>query len=116
MFYVCAQCGEYSEEKRIEPEGPFAICLYCDYQQLFVLSPLFVVSGPSGAGKTAICLELARRTSECICLEMDILWRSEFDTPANDYRDFRETWLRMAWNISQSGIPVALFGSTEPRQ
>ncbi|MEZ4519803.1 MAG: hypothetical protein R3C44_24235 [Chloroflexota bacterium] len=44
-------------------------------------------------------------------LESDILWRPEFNTPENQYRDFFELWLRMAKNISQSGQPVILFGA-----
>jgi gluconate kinase len=49
-------------------------------------------------------------------MECDILWRKEFDHPENDYRDYRELWLRMCKNISQSGKPVALFGSAIPSQ
>ena len=33
---------------------------------------------------------------------MDILWRPEFNRPDDDYRDFHETWLRVAKNVGQS--------------
>ena len=46
-----------------------------------------------------------------VMLDSDILWRPEFNTPEDNYRDFFETWLRMAKNISQSGRPVVLFGT-----
>ncbi len=46
-----------------------------------------------------------------VCLESDILWRPEFDRPGDGYRDFFETWLRMAKNIGQAGRPVTLFGA-----
>jgi hypothetical protein len=118
LFNVCAHCGEYSEEKVVEAEGqgPFAhaVCPRCGHRQRFRRLPLFVVSGPSGVGKTSVCLELAPRMSECVCLETDILWRGEFATPRDGYRAYREMWLRVALNVGQAGRPVALFGSGEP--
>ncbi len=78
MFNVCARCGEYSGEKFIEPEGPFAVCPFCGYRQQFVRLPMFVVSGPSGTGKTTVYLDLAHKMTECVCVETDILWRAEF--------------------------------------
>ena len=116
MFYVCPRCGEYAEDKVIKPEGPFVVCPFCGYRQPFRRLPLFIVSGPSGAGKTTACLELAATFSECVCMETDTLWRGEFDTPEDNYRAYRETWLRVALNIGQNGRPVALFGSGEPDQ
>ncbi len=116
MFNVCARCGEYSGEKFIEPEGPFAVCPFCGYRQQFVRLPMFVVSGPSGTGKTTVYLDLAHKMTECVCVETDILWRAEFATPEDGYRSYREMWLRVALTISQSGRPVALFGSGEPDQ
>ncbi len=113
---MCASCGEYSEEKVIETAGPWAVCPFCGYRQSFRRLPLFVISGASGTGKTTVCRELAGQLPECICLETDILWRSEFNTPEDGYRPYREMWLRVAYNIGQSGRPVALFGSGEPDQ
>jgi gluconate kinase len=84
---------------------------------------LFVLTGASGAGKSAVCTQLARAQLEdqssvpdCVYLEQDILWRQEFADPQNDYRGFRDTWLRVAKNVSQAGRPVVLCGSALPRQ
>jgi hypothetical protein len=88
---------------------------------------LFVLTGASGAGKTAICLELSRAQLErvrwvpdCVCgcvfLEQDILWRDEFIDPGGDYRAFRNLWLRVAKNVSQGGRPVILCGTAVPEQ
>ena len=44
-------------------------------------------------------------------LDGEIIWRAEFDTPDDNYRDYFETWLRLAKNISQSGRPVVSFGA-----
>ncbi len=62
-------------------------------------------------GKSTICQRLLGQTSEVVLLEGDLLWRSEFDTPDDNYRDFFETWLRLAKSIVQSGRPVVLFNA-----
>ena len=116
MFNVCPQCGQYSDEKSIDPAGPFAICPYCGYRHRFVQAPLFVLTGASGSGKTTIGRELIAKMSECVVMESDILWRSEFATPEDNYRAYRNLWLRVAKNISQAGRPVVLCGSAIPEQ
>lgn len=116
MFNVCPKCGEYSVEKEIDLSGPFAICPYCRYPHPFIRQPLFVITGSSGAGKTTTCLALVPQLPECVVLESDILWDTAFDTPHDNYRRYREIWLRMAKNIGQSGRPVVLVGTAEPGQ
>ena len=116
MFNVCPGCGQYSAEKAIDSTGPFALCPVCGHRQPFRQLPLFVITGASGTGKSAVCLELAPQMPECVFFEIDILWRAEFDRPENDYRDFRDLSLRVAKNIAQNGRPVALCGSATPGQ
>lgn len=116
MFNVCPQCGQYSVEKSIDPRGPYAICPFCSHAHRFLHLPLFALTGASGSGKTAVCLELSRTLSECVCLESDILWCSELASPEDDYRSYRDLWLRMCKNISQAGRPVLLCGSATPDQ
>jgi predicted ABC-type ATPase len=116
MFNVCPQCGEYSVEKTIDASGPFAICPFCGYAHPFLQLPLFLITGPSGAGKTAICLELVPLVHECVILESDILWGAVPATPENNYRDYRNLWLRIAKNVGQSGRPVVLCGTAIPEQ
>ncbi len=116
MFNVCPNCGEYRPDKTIVPDGAYAVCPVCEYQHKFLRLPLFVLAGASGAGKSTVCLALSAKAKDFIVLEGDILWREEFNTPKDDYRDFRETWLRMCKNISQSGKPVLFGGAGEPKQ
>jgi predicted kinase len=116
MFNVCPRCGEYSDEKTIDPSGPFAICPYCDHHHRFVRLPLFVVTGASGTGKTTVALRLAAEMRDYVWMESDILWRPEFDAPQEGYRSFRNLWLRMAKNIGQAGRPVVLIGSGTPEE
>jgi hypothetical protein len=116
VFNVCPRCGTYSEEKEIDPSGPFAICPQCGYRHRFVRLPLFVVTGASGAGKTSTALRLAALVQDYVCIDADILWRPEFDTPADGYRAFRNLSLRVAKTISQAGRPVILLEGGIPEQ
>jgi hypothetical protein len=111
MLNVCHNCGSYRPDKTIDPSGPFAICPDCGYAHPFIFSPLFVISGASGTGKSTVVNLLARPGAGFVVLDGDILWRPQFNDPANDYRDFMETWLRLCKNIAQSGQPVLLFGA-----
>jgi hypothetical protein len=116
MFNVCPGCGEYSADKTIDTNGPFAICQHCGYRHLFSRLPLLIVTGASGTGKTTVALKLSPAMPECVCMESDILWSEEFNKPDDDYKQYRNLWLRVAKNISQSGRPVVLFGTSTPGQ
>jgi len=116
VFNVCPQCGEYSVEKTIDPSGPFAICPFCHYAHPFLQQPLLIITGPSGVGKTTICLKLVPLLKECVVMESDILWGAFPATPENNYRDYRNMWLRIAKNIGQAGRPVVLCGTALPEQ
>lgn len=116
VFNVCPGCGHYSVQKTIDPDGPVAICPTCGYRHPFRRLPLFVVTGASGAGKSTVALALPEHLPEYVPLEMDVLWRPEFNRPDDDYRDFHETWLRVAKNVGQSGRPVVLCGTAVPGQ
>ena len=52
---------------------------------------------------------------DVVVMESDIL-HAEFDQPETNYREFRETWLRVCKNISQAGKPVVLCGVGDPAQ
>ena len=49
--------------------------------------------------------------TEAVVIEADLLWRREFDTPGDGYKEYFRLWLRLAAHISQSGRPVVLFGA-----
>jgi predicted ABC-type ATPase len=116
MFNVCPKCGEYTELKDIDPAGPFAICPICHHRHPFAWLPLFVVSGASGTGKSTICLHLPAALPECVTMETDILWGQVAATPDDNYRSYRNAWLRIAKNIGQGGRPVVLCGTALPDQ
>ena len=116
MFNVCPICGDYSAVRAIEPKGMYAICPNCGFRHQFIRLPLFILTGASGVGKSTVCLKLAAKTKDLVVMESDILWRAEFDQPETNYREYRETWLRVCKNISQAGKPVVLCGIGEPSQ
>jgi len=101
----------YRADKIIDPAGPYAVCPECGHAHPFRALPLMIISGASGAGKSAVCNALLGQCTNAVLLDSDILWRSTFNTPEDNYRDFFEIWLRMSKNIGQSGRPVVLFGA-----
>lgn len=77
--------------------------------------PLFVLTGASGTGKTAVCERLLHTFPECVVLESDVLLgtlKSWFD---EDIQDYWNHWLRLILHIHQEGRPVLLCGSVMPR-
>ncbi len=114
MFNVCPQCGQYSDEKTIDPQGPFAICPFCHHPHRFVQLPLFVVTGASGTGKSTIGLNLVRIFDRCVTMDNDMLWGAVPWSQGDDHRGYHNTWLRVAKNIGQSGRPVVLLGTALP--
>jgi hypothetical protein len=116
VFNVCPGCGDYGEEKLIASDGRHAVCQACGHEHPFVRLPLLIVTGASGTGKSTVLLKLVAEQSAFVCLDSDILWRDEFSKPENDFRDYRNLWLRVAKNIAQNGRPVVLFGSATPGQ
>ena len=114
MFNVCPQCGQYSDEKAIDPQGPFAVCPFCHHAHRFVQLPLFVVTGASGAGKTTIGLNLARTFDRCVTMDSDMLWGAVPWSRGDDHRGYHNTWLRVAKNIGQAGRPVVLLATSLP--
>jgi len=87
------------------------ICPECNYKKSYKFMPLFLVSGASASGKSTVANYLQMQANKFVVLDMDILWAPHFDKPETQYKDFFETWLRLAKNISQSGLPVVLVGA-----
>lgn len=114
MFNICANCGEYHPDKIIVSSGSYAVCPNCGFKHKFIQLPLFILSGASGTGKSTVSLALADKMKEVVVMESDILWRRELEQPGTDLGEYRETWLRVCKNISQSRKPVVLCGAAVP--
>lgn len=77
---------------------------------------LFIITGASCVGKSAACEVLFQQEKDYIVMESDLLWSDIYNTPENDYREYRELWMRICANISQVGMPVVLCGCATPSQ
>ena len=116
MFNVCYSCGEYHADKTVVllPETPgsaHAVCPNCGHPHRFRHLPLLIVAGASGTGKSALIQKLVTHVDEAVLLDLDILWRPEFNRPDDAYDGYFDTWLRLIKNIAQSGRPVVVFGA-----
>ncbi len=78
--------------------------------------PLFIITGASCVGKSTMSEILFQSESDYIVMESDLLWNDIYNTPDDDYRNYRELWLRLCSNISQIGMPVVLCGCAVPKQ
>lgn len=78
--------------------------------------PLFIITGASGVGKSTLCEELFKNEKDYIVMESDLLWNDVYNTPDDDYCEYRRVWMRVCANISQIGKPVVVCGCAVPKQ
>ena len=118
MFNVCDRCGLYAADMSIEcrDDQSVAVCPSCGHAHPFLQLPLYIVTGSSGTGKSTVVPLLTKQAQTHVVLDTDILWESRYNTPEDNYRAYREMWLRIAKNINQSGRPVILCGTAMPEQ
>lgn len=106
----------YSVGKEIIEDGSFAVCPHCGDKRKIRRLPLFIITGASCIGKSTISSKLQQEYDKVVVMESDILWNGIYNTPEDDYRQYRELWLRVCKNISQSVNPVVLCGCAIPEQ
>ena len=116
MLNYCRNCNEYHADMILSQDGDSMSCPNCGALYPLKRSPLFLVTGASGVGKSSACAELYKNETDYVVLESDILWFDFFNTPQDNYRLYREVWLRLCKNISQAGKPVVLCGCCSPDQ
>ncbi len=116
MFGVCHNCAEFSDKKKLSSDGKHLVCPLCNYEQEFLRLPLFIITGASGSGKSTVWREILydKNKPDVVMLESDLLWRKGF--AESEKQDYRDLWLDVCCHISQSGRPVALFGSATPSE
>jgi hypothetical protein len=71
-----------------------------------------------GVGKSMVCRQLAGHLPGCVLIDADILGTEMVATmqPEPDYARFHDVLLRLALDISMSGLRVAYHGPVHPRQ
>ena len=77
---------------------------------------LFIITGASGVGKSTACNILFENERDYIVIESDLLWNDIYNTPEDDYQNYRKLWMRVCANISQIEKSVVLCGCATPKQ
>lgn len=114
MFETCSRCGAHSSAAPMENGA--LICPRCGNATPITRLPLFFLSGASGSGKSTAARILFDTRRDFLTLECDLLWHERFNTPENNYADFRDAWLSLAANYAQHGHISLLCGSVTPEQ
>jgi hypothetical protein len=106
MAVVCSGCGGYVAPK-VDVDAETLTCPECSFSCTAIITPLFIVTGASGTGKTEVVAHLHRVLPEWDTFETDILW-------AADWKQAQEDWLRIAFSIAQCRRGTILCGMHVP--
>jgi hypothetical protein len=116
VYYYCQSCDE---QVAMEPRDGHAVCPRCGRpDDAVTLGPLFIVTGASGSGKSAVFAPLARRMrGRCVTFDVDLLHDAagafSGSQPIN-WGAFFDAWLAVAHGVTQSGMPAVLLGPVVP--
>lgn len=110
MSKVCPSCGDFNHPQLQRRPGG-ARCPACGHLDSLTFLPLFIVTGPSGSGKSAVVPALRRLLPDWDVFETDILWDS-----GGSWETVKCNWLRIAHSIAQSGRGTVLCGTILPEQ
>lgn len=115
-MHYCQSCDT---PVAMEPRDGRAACPNCGRAgAAATLRPLFVVTGASGSGKTAVLAPLARRLAgRCLTFDADLLMDAATALSGGqpvDWPAFRGAWLAIAHGAAQSGLPTVLLGPFIP--
>jgi hypothetical protein len=102
---ICGHCAEW-QEPTADREAATLRCARCGQIEPHWFPPLFLVTGASGAGKSALIPSLRRNLPDWEVFDTDILWDS-----AGDWQMVRSNWLRLTLSIAESGRPTLLCGT-----
>jgi broad-specificity NMP kinase len=106
MLHHCPECGTTREDMDVQRDVPVVVCPDCDRERSFVLSPLCIVTGAAGTGKTTVRRRLAGAIDAMLLEDDSIAHEScEFDTESG----FNEYVLRLCRDVAQSRVPPVLF-------
>jgi gluconate kinase len=85
-------------------------CAGCGAERPLPASPLVVVTGASGSGKSTIAAPLRRRLPDCEVFETDLI----LHVAALGWEVWRNTWLQLASAVALNGRTTVLCGSLLP--
>jgi hypothetical protein len=107
---ICESCGAWIQPT-VDKAASLLLCPQCGHGHAARFLPLFIVTGASGVGKTAVVAELRGIMPEWDIFETDILWDS-----GGDWHTAHCNWLRIAFSIAQSGRGTILCGTMVPEK
>jgi hypothetical protein len=90
----------------------------CGDERPFVRSPLLVITGTVGIGKSVLCARLAGTIPGAVLLDSDI-FAEEFVSvvsPEPDYQAFWRSLMRLAHELAQNRVTVVFFAPMLPEQ
>ncbi|MFH5184471.1 nucleoside kinase [Paenibacillus sp. TAB 01] len=106
MATVCVSCGEYVETA-VDREKSLRKCPTCHHEEAIRMLPLFIVTGASGVGKTTTVKHLRPLLENCDVFDTD-------EMKAESWEQARSNWLKVAFQIAQSGRCTVLCGTMMP--
>ncbi len=115
-MHYCQSCERPTP---MEPDQGRARCPECGrVDEAAAIEPGFVVTGASGAGKTAIFPTLVRLLRGR-CVTFDVDWLLDAAGVLSGGRPttwpgLRDTWLSVVLGVAQAGMPTALLGPLIP--
>lgn len=95
-----------------DPRAHLLRCRCCGTESRLPVLPLFVVTGASGTGKTAITEPLRPLLPGCLVFETDVI----LHVAALGWDTWRNTWLQLAHAVALGGQATVLTGSFTPDQ
>jgi hypothetical protein len=108
MAVVCSGCGAYIQPV-VDVAAQTSLCPECGHPAAMRILPLFIVTGASGVGKTAVVGELRRLLPAWDIFETDVIHGA-------DWQQVKCNWLRIAHAIAQSGRYTLLCGTMLPEE
>ena len=106
MAIVCNGCGGYVQPV-VNVAAQAVRCPACAHVEPMRIGPLFIVTGASGVGKTAVVPVLRRLLPTWDVFETDVMHGA-------DWQQQRNNWLRVAHSIAQCGRYTLLCGTMLP--
>lgn len=107
---ICAGCQEWITPE-VDAVAQQVRCPRCGHSEARPILPLFIVTGPSGTGKTAVVVPLQGLLPGWEIFETDILGDS-----GGDWNMIKCNWLRIAAALAQRGRPTILCGTMQPAE
>jgi hypothetical protein len=95
------------------PSGDRAVCPDCGAAEAARRLPLFVVTGASASGKTAVFPHLVAELPDCLVFDVDWLigpFQRACEFGEVDWPALRDAWLTIAHGAAQGGRSTVLLG------